>query len=188
MNPGAHYGQHLYDELLAIRSRRGDERAFEELTRRWEKPLFYFIRRIIGGEADAWDVLQEVWLKAFRSIGSLREPTRFRTWLYSIARHSAMSHHRAEYRERNHLAELPLDSSDFTPPLPDPSEAERVHEALDRIPLPFREALTLYFLEDLSVSEIAEVLGIPSGTVKSRLFHARTALKKELEREAHDEK
>ena len=180
------YGKHLYHELLAIRAQRGDHAAFEELVRVLERLLFYYVRRLVGSEEDAWDVLQEIWIKAFRNIGSLRETRRFRVWLYSIAHNTAMSHQRSAYRQRTVFEEVPAPEISGEPDAgPNLEDAERVHFALDRIELPFREVLTLHFLEDLSVEETVEVIGVPAGTVKSRLFYAKRALKKVLKQEEH---
>jgi len=142
------------------------------------------VRRLIETDEDAWDILQEIWIKAFRGLGSLRETKRFRIWLYSIAHCTAMSHHRAAYRNQAVLdeafdAEVAIEA-DSTPNLED---AERVHVALDQLDPDFRVVLTLRLLEDLTVDETAEIIGVPNGTVKSRLFHAKKALKKVLSRE-----
>jgi len=164
--------------------RRGDDKAFEEIVREFERPIFYYVRRLVETEQDAWDIVQEIWIKAFRGIGSLRETKRFRIWLYRIAHCTAMSHHRAAYR--NHaVADEVFDpeaaiEADSTP---HPEDAERVHLALGRLDPNFREVLTLRFLEDLSIDETAEIIGVATGTVKSRLFHAKQALKKILSRE-----
>jgi RNA polymerase sigma-70 factor (ECF subfamily) len=64
----------IYEELLALRCRRGEKAALEELVRAWEKRLFYFIRRLVDSEADAWDVLQQTWVRVLSGIGALREP------------------------------------------------------------------------------------------------------------------
>lgn len=69
-----------------VRCQRGDNGAFRELVGDWEKPLLYYIRRLLGPKDVEWDVLQEVWLRVFRSIGSLREPRTLPVWLYRIAR------------------------------------------------------------------------------------------------------
>jgi RNA polymerase sigma-70 factor (ECF subfamily) len=178
------YGKRLYHELLVIRAKRGDHGAFDEIVRELERPIFYYVRRLVGSDEDAWDLTQEVWVKAFRGIGSLRETRRFRVWLYSIAHHVVMSHHRAAYRNQAGRDEtLVLDSAIEAEPIPNPEDAERVHLALDQLDPVFREVLTLRFLEDLSVDETAEIIGVPSGTVKSRLFHAKKALKNILSRE-----
>ncbi len=178
------YGKQLYRELLVIRAKRGDSKAFEEIVREFERPLFYYVRRLVETNEDAWDILQEIWIKAFRGIGSLRETKCFRIWLYRIAHCTAMSHHRAAYRHQSVLVEAfdaeAVTEADSTP---NPEDAERVHVALDRLDPHFREVLTLRFLEDLSVDETAEITGVPTGTVKSRLFHAKKALKQILNRE-----
>lgn len=178
------YGKQLYWELLVLKARRGDDRAFEEIVREFEEPMFYYVRRLVETEEDAWDIVQQIWIKAFRGIGSLRETTRFRVWLYRIAHCTAMGHHRAAYRNQAVVdeafdADAPLEADSA----PNPDEAERVHVALDRLDPDFREVLTLRFLEDLSVNETAEVLGVPAGTVKSRLFHAKKELRKVLRKE-----
>ena len=178
------YGKQLYRELLVIRAKRGDNKAFEEIVREFERPMFYYVRRLVETDEDAWDILQEIWIKAFRGIGSLRETKRFRIWLYRIAHCTAMSHHRAAYRNQAVRDEAFDEEATIEADLaPNPEDAERVHVALDSLDPDFLEVLTLRFLEDLSVDETAEVIGVPAGTVKSRLFHAKKALKKVLSRE-----
>jgi RNA polymerase sigma factor (sigma-70 family) len=167
-----------------IRAQRGDPAAFEELVSALEKPMFYYVRRLVRNEEDAWDILQEVWTKSFRNLGSLRETRRYRVWLYSIAHKITMSHQRSVYRSLDVFEDVPApEFADESEARPNEEDAERVHFALDRIDAPFREVLTLRFLEDLSVEEISEVIGVPMGTVKSRLHYAKQALKKVLERE-----
>jgi len=91
--------QAIYWELLAVRCQRGETRAFSELLDAWERPLLYYIRRLLGQRDVEWDVLQEVWMRVFRGIGSLREPRRLPIWLYRIARRSAMRYLREQYSE-----------------------------------------------------------------------------------------
>ena len=184
MKTSNEYGRQLYLELLVIRARRGDQAAFEEIVHTLERPLFYYVRRLVSRDEDGWDIVQDVWIKAFRGIGSIRETKRFRIWLYSIAHKTVMSHHRAAYRSHTVFDDTPVpkDAADIDA-TPQPEDAERVHLALDQLDPPFREVLTLRFLEDLSVEETAEVIGVPGGTIKSRLFHAKKALKKILSKE-----
>jgi RNA polymerase sigma factor (sigma-70 family) len=177
--------QAIYYELLVLRCCQGRKDALEELVRRWERPLLYYIRRLIEDEQDAWQVLQETWVKVLQGIGKLREPRKLPAWLYSIARKRALSHLRAKYSQQARFASgedvsnVEDCNSDYTF-----DDAEQIHFGLGRISLHHREVLTLFFLQDLSVEEIAEVVEIPAGTVKSRLYHARRALKDVLEREA----
>jgi RNA polymerase sigma-70 factor, ECF subfamily len=174
----------IQNELLALRCRRGDEGAIEELIRLWEGRLFYYIRRLFSDESDAWDVLQETWISVVRGIRKLRDPKALSPWLYRTARNQAMNQLRKRYRDRDLFPEDPPDPDDFACVEENGfEEAERVHYALDQIPLHHREVLTLHFLEDLSLAETSEVLGIQEGTVKSRLHYAKRALREVLEKE-----
>lgn len=155
----------------------------EELIHLWEGRLFYYIRRLVSQESDAWDTLQETWVSVLRGINRLRDPKALSPWLYRTARNQAMNLLRKRYRERDLFPEE-ADPDDIACEEEGGFEnAERVHFALDQIPLHHREVLTLHFLEDLSLEQIAEVLGIPEGTVKSRLHHAKRALREILEKE-----
>jgi RNA polymerase sigma-70 factor (ECF subfamily) len=175
--------QAIYYELLVLRCRRGQKDALEELVRSWEKRLFYYIRRLVDDEQDAWQILQETWVKVLRGIKKLREPRKLPAWLYSIARKTALSHLRAEYKKQaifktdENASNVEEGNSDFGF-----DDVEQVHYGLGRISLPHREVLTLFFLQDLSTEQVAEVLNIPPGTVKSRLHYAKSALKAVLEK------
>ena len=181
--------ERVLDELLVLRCRRGDTAAWRELIGRWERRLFYYVRRLVGGQRDAWDVLQQTWLAAHKSLPTLDEPKALRAWLYRIAHRQAVSHLRhtgaapdAGAAHLDDAADVPDDAAD------DPSfpaeTAEAVHAALSGLSLPHREVLTLHFLEGASVAEVADVLEVPEGTVKSRLFHAKRALRAAIERGA----
>lgn len=164
-------------ELLVLRCQRRDPRAADELVAFFEKPLLYYLRRMVGSEADAWDLLQETWVSVFRSLPSLRDARALPAFLYRTARNHAL----AQMRHRNAdlrlyaVVDAPPTSTDPEPTFT-PEDAAAVHAGLDKLTLPHREALTLFFLQDLSIEEIASVLGIPPGTVKSRLHHAKKAL------------
>ena len=177
--------QAIYYELLILRCRQGQKDALEELVTSWEKPLFYYIHRLIEEEQQAWEVLQETWLKVLQNIGKIREPNKLPVWLYSITRKTTMNHLRKKYSEQKLLEDsgrIPVDENydsyySF-------ENAEQVHYGLSKISLSHRDILTLFFLRDLSLEEIAEVLSIPVGTVKSRLYYAKLALKDVLEKKA----
>src|SRR5262245_23143973 len=140
------YGKHLYQELLAIRAKRGDYEAFEEIVRTFERPLCYYVRRLVESDEDSWDVLQEIWVKAFRGLSSLRETKRFRVWLYTITHRTVMSHYRAAYRSQAVLDEVfGLEATVEADATPNPEDAERVHLALAQLDPDFRAVLTLRF-------------------------------------------
>jgi RNA polymerase sigma-70 factor (ECF subfamily) len=161
-----------------MRCQRRDPGAAAELVALFEKPMLYYLRRLVGSEDDAWDLLQETWMSVFRSLQTLRDGRALPAYLYRTARNHALAHlrHRdADLRlyagvESPHVSADP--ESNFTV-----EDAAAVHAGLDKLSLPHREALALFFLQDLSIDEIASVLEIPPGTVKSRLFHAKKALR-----------
>jgi len=175
--------QKIYQELLVLRCKRGDKQALAGLVRLWEKRLFYYVRRLVGTEEDAWDTLQRVWMKVLMGIKSLKNPRNLPTWLYRITRNTALSHLRERYKAQEHLDEgCDLGNAEVTEEAPCFEDVELVHHGLGQISLAHRDVLTLYFLQDLSIEEIAVVLAIPLGTVKSRLYHAKRALRNVLER------
>jgi RNA polymerase sigma-70 factor (ECF subfamily) len=170
----------LESALLVVRWQRGDIPAFDGIVKLWERPLFYYLRRLAPAEADAWELLQDTWLKAFKSLGALRDPQAFPAFLYRTARNAAISRlRRPEFFELESSAEQICDESQADP-IKDFHNAEQVHGALEQLPLMQREALTLYFLQDLSLEEMSVLLGVPTGTVKSRLHYAKHALRKIL--------
>lgn len=175
-----------HDEWLALRCRLGEPGAFAELVREMERPLLYFAAKLLGDEDAAFDVLQEVWLAAVRGVRRLDDPRAVRAWLYRVTRGRAVDrvrHDRSRERaERARAADTPEEVGDGPSFAAD--DARAVHRALDRIDLRHREVLVLHFLNDLSVAEIAAVIGAPAGTVKSRIYHAKRALKGALE--SHD--
>jgi RNA polymerase sigma-70 factor (ECF subfamily) len=178
----------MFEQLLAVKCRRGDAQAWRELVDRYDRRLLYFIRRMIGSERDAYDVLQQTWLAAWGAIPKLQDPALLRTWLYRIARNQAISHIRRDRRgvtlaEPADLQAVP-DASDDGGCFAD-FPAAALHANLQRLSLPHREALTLHFLEGASIDEIADVVDVPAGTIKSRLFHAKRALRALLESEGH---
>lgn len=179
----------ILDALLVLKCRRGDSTAWRELVSRYERRLLYFIRRIVGNERDAWDLLQQTWLAALNALAGLDDPKLLRTWLYRIARNLAISHLRKHQRDAmsvdpDDLKELPQ-LSEEEPEYPWPEEApQRLHGAIEQLSVRHREVITLYFLEDATVDQIAQVIGVPPGTIKSRLHYAKRALRDILQREA----
>ncbi len=177
----------ILDELLALRCRRGDAEAWRAVVRRFERRLLYFVRRLVDSERDAYDVLQQTWMSAWTSLPRLEEPRALRVWLYRIARNEAVTHlrrmgKRVDFVDPDALNAVPDDASGAPGDDDWPADtAEEVHEALGRLSLPHREVLTRHFLEDASEEEIAAVLKVPPGTVKSRLHYARRALRTALE-------
>ncbi|WP_165250586.1 RNA polymerase sigma factor [Paludisphaera soli] len=172
--------ENLREEILVLKHRLGDASAFDELMRRWEPRLLYYLRRTTPQEADAWDALQRTWMAAFRDLRDLKDPRAFRAWIYRVARNQAVSHLRSEQARRGRIEELDPDELLDDAWAPDPADAEAVHAALATLSLAHREVATLHLLEDMPLAEIAEVVSAPIGTVKSRLHHARRRLRAAL--------
>lgn len=147
-----------------------------------ERPLLYYLTKLLQDEHLALDVLQEVWVTVFREIRRLEEPRALRSWIYRIAHGAGVDRVRddatRERAERKWAEDQETDEAICF----DPEDAEAIHRALDEIDAKHREALVLHFLDTLSIGEIASVVGCPEGTVKSRIYYAKQALKEILKR------
>lgn len=179
--------QRIEDAILVLRAQAGREAAFTRLYERYEERLLYYLRRVAGSPDAADDAFQDAWLRAYRGIGRLDRPGAFRSWLYRIGRNAAIDVLRQRGREiplEDPRAKEAVEAASATTEAdegPDVADIAALHAALDRLPPIHREVLTLAFLEDLPYQEIAEVVGIPVGTVRSRLHHARRRLRREIE-------
>ena len=167
-------------QLLAVRCQLGEPAAFEELVGLWHLRLWAYLLRLVGEPAAAEDALQETWLRVLRDIPRLREPARLVSWIFGIARHVAVD---ALRRRRIHVD---LDAAEVLQ-IGAPAEVGRLdaslaalESALPTLPFLEREVLTLFYLEELSLREVASILAVPEGTVKSRLFRARRLLQERL--------
>ena len=171
-------------EWLALRCQAGDEGAFEDLIAVVERPLLYYVMSLTGSQ-DARDVMQDVWIKVFRGMRKLRDPGALRPWLYSITHGIAIDHIRRDY-SRNRTENTQLENFvEADEPSFAEEDADAVHQALSQLGVKQREALVLHFLQDLSLAEIAGIVGCSEGTVKSRIHYAKQAMKKILEGANH---
>lgn len=169
-------------EALWRRCRAGDPEALEELVRRWEEKLFYYIRRLVADEADAWDVLQQTWVRVLGGYKRVRDPETLVPWMYRVARNAALSHRKSLLaRERWVDHDAMVEDQAVADVAESQWSAEEVHQAMERLSLHHREALTLFFLEEFSIEAMAGVLDVSQGTVKSRLFYAKRALRQAIE-------
>ncbi len=178
MRTGAEADTELRDELLVVRCQLGEPEALDQLVREWSRPLLRHVGRIVGDDG-AEDVAQEVWLRVFRGIGRLREGAKLRPWLFRIAHHVVMDRLRVRYRvvaAENELLAEALDDDRESPE----AVLTLLETRLARLPIVERETLSLFYLEQLSLLQIAEIQAIPAGTVKSRLFRARQMLRESM--------
>ena len=182
-------------DLQLIESLRdGCEPAYEELLTRFQQPVYALALRLLDDQGEACDVVQEVFLKVFRNVGNFRGQSTLKTWIYRITVNEAHNARRWFFRHRRAEVELdnnPDDGRNWKEAIPDRSRSpfdvafdrERqgmIEAALERINPIFREAVVLRDISDLAYEEIAEILGISLGTVKSRILRGREALREEL--------
>jgi RNA polymerase sigma-70 factor (ECF subfamily) len=186
------------DDCVLLRGlRAGEEEAYEALIQRFEQPIFNIVSRLLDDPADAPDVVQEVFLKVFRNVGSFRGDSSIKTWIYRIAVNEARNQRRWFSRHRRREVNLEIDEPGDSYPrnyqawLPDPGRSPfdvtldhetqvLIESALAEVNPKFRAALVLREIEGLSYEEIGEILEISLGTVKSRILRGRDALKKNL--------
>lgn len=176
----------------------GSEEAYSWLIAHYHQPIYSLVYRIVNDPADAADTTQEVFLKAFRGMKRFNGESSLKTWLYRIAIHEASNQRRWWFRHKskeNSVAgqeDENGNSFDLCDTLIDPGESPfellaheeiriRVEAELSQVPEPYRATVLLRDIEGLSYEEIAEVLQVSLGTVKSRLIRGRDALKKRLE-------
>jgi RNA polymerase sigma-70 factor (ECF subfamily) len=167
-------------EWIALRCQSGDMSAFEDLIAIMERPLLYYASSLTGSQDSGLDVLQEVWIKVLGGIRKLKDPGSLRSWLYSITHGVAVDRvRRNTSRERAEQVELEDFQEAGEPSFAD-EDAAAIHLALSQIGVRHREVLVLYFLEDMSIAEIADAVGCSEGTVKSRMHYAKRAMKEVL--------
>jgi RNA polymerase sigma-70 factor (ECF subfamily) len=166
------------DAYLVASARLGSRKAFAALALRWHKKLLVHAWRLLSDEEAAKDCVQEGWAEILRSLPRLRDDDAFPAWAYRIVSRRCARHIGRAQRRRRLESELALDSPHEA--APDGGEAldhERVRTALGALPPDQQAAVALYYLEELSVAEVAVALDVPAGTVKTRLMHARRKLR-----------
>ncbi|HWH23394.1 MAG TPA: sigma-70 family RNA polymerase sigma factor [Candidatus Limnocylindria bacterium] len=168
------------DRQLVDRARAGDREAFGQIVLATGEPLFRTALAILGNEADARDATQETFVAAWRGLASLRDPHRFDAWLGRIL----VNECRMALRRRSRVRELPM--ADGTDRLPtdhpvQPNTDPDFDAAFDRLSADQRAILVLHHLHGYGVGEIAARLGVPAGTIKWRLWRARTSLRRGLD-------
>lgn len=166
----------IFDELLLTRVQAGDRRAGERLAARWHPRLTRTACRLLRDEEQARVAVQEAWTGICRGWRTLRNPARFPAWAYTILHRKCADRIRMNQRLRERSGEC----GDEPSVAPAGEDRITISQAFDGLSDVHRTAATLYFSEGLTIREIATVTGVPTGTAKSRLFHARCLLKRAL--------
>jgi RNA polymerase sigma-70 factor (ECF subfamily) len=170
----------LIDQVLLLRCQIGDRDAFAELIKRYEKPLRYFVCRLLDDAQIAEDIFQETWLTVIRQIHTLRDADAFRAWLYRVARNKVYQ----QLRTKNRFSPLDENTAIINGNHDDvfcAEDAAKIHKCLKKLVPEHREVLMLRFLEQMSYQQIAEVLNCNPGTVKSRIYYAKRSLREKME-------
>jgi len=175
--------------LLVQAARQHDTHAWNDLLKQHERPLYVYVAGFIGSASQAFDVVQESFESAVRNVGNLRDDAKFASWLFGIAHQKCIQHWRRKQRSEAVFADqggedMPCpEGVEFEDPfsLLVRRESERAFLAcVDRLPESQRVIVLLRILEEFSLQEIADITGVPLGTVKSRLHHATRALRASL--------
>jgi RNA polymerase sigma-70 factor (ECF subfamily) len=180
------------DHRLIAECLQGRTAAFDELVRRYQDRLYNTVYRLVDNAEDAQDVVQDAFLNAYQSLDSFKGDSLFFTWLYRIAINTAISLKRKQkvtlsIDGRNGESRVePLDVSEFSRPghaLEMAEQEQRVHKALGQLSLEHRTVLILKDMDGKKYDEMAQILGVPIGTIRSRLHRARAELRELLEKD-----
>jgi RNA polymerase sigma factor (sigma-70 family) len=170
----------LTDAILVVRCQLGDESAWRALVEQWHPRLWRFVLRMLSDQTAAEDVLQTVWLRVVRSLIRLRDPDRLAAWIYRIARLAVADQLRHQYRQP--LTVKIEDVTQVNLCLTAFQVGEEIEHGLRELHVADREVVVLFYLEQLSVAEVAGICELPEGTVKSRLNRARFQMRDTLEK------
>jgi RNA polymerase sigma-70 factor (ECF subfamily) len=186
-------GDRELDQALVERVQRGDKQAFGLLVTKYQRKLARLLSRLIRDPAEVEDVAQEAFIKAYRALPSFRGDSAFYTWLYRIGINAAKNYLVSQGRRAPTSTEFDseeaetFDSGELLRDMNTPEHllatrqiGETVNQAMDALPEELRTAIMLRELDGLSYEEIAEVMGCPIGTVRSRIFRAREAVAEKL--------
>ena len=184
--------EQLRDEVAILAYQAGHPGGLEELVRRWQKRIFAYVAMTIGDDEAAWDISQQVWLGIVDGVARRRRIACFAAWAYGIAHNCCVNY----FREKGRLREIEQDETPAGwqpdaagPGISEPTltaeDAAFVRACIASLPVAQREAISLFYLDQLSTDEMARVLGVSTGTVRSRLHYGRQRLKDMLLRKGY---
>ena len=175
------------DGELIVKAIAGREESFEELVRRYQRPITNYVYRMLNNYDASLDVTQEIFIKVYNSMARYSPEYKFSTWLYKISHNAAIDYMR---RHSIHLQSLEVENEDgvyqlqFESKRPSPEQEreqsewrEEIEAVVKKLPTGYRELIVLRHTQDMSYDEIAEITNLPLGTVKNRLFRAREMMR-----------
>ncbi len=178
------------DEELIKEFQNGNVEAFEELVKRYKDPLFNYVSRMLKDRVYAEDIVQETFVRVYKNRDRYRQIAKFSTWIYTIAINLTKTEIRRQNLRRffslsgssdnGKTLELPDNKVNLEKSAEDTIMGERIKDAIDNLPKTFREVIILRDIQELSYEEISKIVGVPLGTIKSRVNRGRTRLQKML--------
>ena len=169
--------QNTYNEWLIYRIRTGDKSAFKLLAEMWYAKLVKHIYLIVKDKEVAKDIAQDTWSVVIIKLNNLKEPAYFKVWLFKIARNKSVDWIKQESKKRQYKDEIRNTTDELDETNEPDSDVLELRKALRKLSESEQQILNLFYLENCNIREINKILGIPVGTVKSRLFNAREHLK-----------
>ncbi len=168
--------QQAYTELLVIQCQQGKKEAFKLLVELWHQPLLVFAARYLGQDVDAHDAVQETWLAAIKGLNKLQNPSLFVSWLFRTLTNKCIDRIRKQQADQRLLrhADITSETSELS------NENELLNQAIQELSDQHRTLIMLRFGQELRIGQIAAMLNIPEGTVKSRLHRALARLRELL--------
>lgn len=171
--------EHILDELLVMRTQNGDMKAFSLLVKRWQPALLRQAYRLTRNDEAALDVAQDTWQAIARGIYKLKSPQAFKTWSFRIVSNKSVNW--IKYQQKQRTLQQDSESQMYADEQDNSLEnVALIRRALNGLPVKSRTILSMFYIDNHSVKEIAEVLSLSDGTVKSRLFYARKMLKEKV--------
>jgi RNA polymerase sigma-70 factor (ECF subfamily) len=190
MSADAQAAQTRDTDALIERCLRGDQAAWEDIVRLYRRRVFNIAYKFVGRHDEAEDLTQEVFLKLYKSLDTFDRRANFQTWLISVSRNLCIDHYRSVRRERE-MTNRDVDPAELSPPASERSAqtvleqrdgVDLLRDALARLAPPLRMVVLMRDIREMSYQEIAERLGLPEGTVKSRINRGRTELARQFRR------
>ena len=172
----------IYNELLVIKSQQGDRDAFDELVGRWQKRLWNYAYRVTGSESAAWDIVQESWHGIIKGIRKLNDVAVFGSWAFRIVNNKCSDWLRRQRQQHKLDDELVKNIREESDKSDSNDKSELLLEAVRKLSPERRALVTLRYREGFDIEQIAQIIGVPEGTVKSRLHRTLNQLKEIVER------
>jgi len=168
--------EQIYNELLVIKCKQGDSGAFDQLVNRWQRRLWNYAYKVTGSDSASWDIVQETWCGVIKGLRKLDDAGVFGCWIFKILNNKCTDWLRKQQSRARLSAELRERADDNRAPRSD-GAADSLAEAVDKLPPDRRILLALRYKEEFDIAQIAQILGIPAGTVKSRLHRTLEQLR-----------